>query len=307
MTLADRPLSAVADSTTDPANWALAVVGRTLADHNGVRLRTTDPFALASVTSAGLRRLNFDQTRRAVALAFEQLFAVTRDAGFAHPLRVWSFIPGIHDLPAHPTASPTPDAEVPDRYMAFNAGRFDAMAAFYGSVADLARRVPAASGVGTPPHCDDLVIHLLSHRHPGTQVNNPAQVPAYRYSARYGQLPPCFARATRAPDGSLLISGTAAITGEDSRHQGSLDAQWQLTLANLRRVISADAALPPDTDPLSRLTSVRAYVPQAAHLASVREAAHRSFAGATEVEVVRADLCRRELLVEVEAVASPRP
>src|SRR3954447_23005099 len=138
---------------------------------------------------------------RAIRTAFD-------NSPHRHVVRMWNHIPGIHD---------PLDAEC-DRYMHFNAGRFEAMCEWFGGAGSFPQRVPAASGVGHDGQ--DLIVHALAMREPGTPVENPQQVPAFRYSKRYGPLPPCFARATQIarPAPSLLIAGTAAITGEVSRH-----------------------------------------------------------------------------------------
>src|SRR5204863_3797675 len=134
------------------------------------------------------------------------------------------------------------------RYMVFNAGRFAALrgaGAAPGTGEDVL--LPTATGVGH--HQRDLLVCCLALASPGKPVENPRQVPAYRYSARYGPLPPCFARAMEVvlPSGvrrtgrtpSLLIGGTASVVGEDSLHAGDLGLQFEETCANLRSLIAA--------------------------------------------------------------------
>ena len=79
---------------------------------------------------------------------------------------------------------------------------------------------------------------------PGKPVENPRQRAAYRYSGKYGPLPPCFARATlvpgtRAAERTLLIGGTASVCGEASVHAGDLVAQTAETFRNLDALIRA--------------------------------------------------------------------
>src|SRR6187455_2321525 len=105
------------------------------------------------------------------------------------------------------------------RYMVFNAGRFAALEELHGGRGELERSVASATGVGHKG--EDLHVHCLATRAGGRAVENPRQVPAYRYSTRYGPVPPCFARATEvASYGSrtLLVAGTSAVQGEDSTH-----------------------------------------------------------------------------------------
>jgi len=228
---------------------------------------------------------------RAIRTAFD-------NSPHRHVVRMWNHIPGIHD---------PLDAEC-DRYMHFNAGRFEAMCEWFGGAESFPQRVPAASGVGHDGQ--DLIVHALAMREPGTPVENPQQVPAFRYSKRYGPLPPCFARATRVarPVPSLLIAGTAAITGEISRHLGDLDRQFALTIENLRILIRAGAgagtaANSDAVDPLIRMQQIRIYVLRSDDFLTVGQLARAAFAPAARVELVRADLCRTDLLVEIEGLA----
>ena len=140
--------------------------------------------------------------------------------------------------------------------MVFNAGRFAAFADWFRApqsrsaaqsapVFDRARfhrDIPTATGVGHAG--DDLIIHALASALPGRPIENPRQRAAYRYSRKYGPLPPCFARATLVPgtadsQRSLLIGGTASVCGEASVHADDLVAQTAETFRNLDALICA--------------------------------------------------------------------
>jgi chorismate lyase / 3-hydroxybenzoate synthase len=211
-------------------------------------------------------------------------------------VRIWNHIPGIHD---------PLDAQC-DRYMHFNAGRFAAMCEWFGGADRIPESVPAASGVGHEGQ--DLIVRALATTERGIPVENPRQVPAFRYSKRYGPIPPCFARATRIaiPRPALLIAGTAAITGEASQYLGDLQRQLELTLENLRILIQAGVPeLPASVDPLSKIDCARIYVAQSQDIPVVRDALQNRFGANTgSMEFLRADLCRADLLVEIEGVAT---
>ncbi len=213
-----------------------------------------------------------DLSAAALAAAVAAAFAELLSAGRRHPVRFWNFLPGIND--------PLGDAGQ-TRYMAFNAGR---LAAFDRCPA---ARAATASAVG---HAGpDLHLHCLSADRPGAPVDNPRQVQPHRYSARYGRRPPCFARASRIVIGGrrlLLVGGTASVVGEDSVH-ADLPGQIRETLANLAAVAGP-----------TPLTAVRAY-----HVPYVDPTQLRDMLPPTwAAELVPADVCRPELLVEIEAL-----
>jgi chorismate lyase/3-hydroxybenzoate synthase len=204
----------------------------------------------------------------AVTSAYNRLLA----AGLRHPVRFWNFLPGINE--------PVDDRQ--SRYMAFNAGR---LAAFNDRPV---ARAATASAVGHWGR--DLWVHCLSSDAPATPVDNPRQVQPHRYSARYGPRPPSFARAARLGR-SLFVGGTASVLGEDSVHD-DLDGQVGETLTNLDAVLA-------EAGQAFAWGELRAYyVPSvdSTHLRHLLPAAWR-------VEMVCADLCRPELLVEIEGLA----
>ena len=206
-----------------------------------------------------------------------------------HALRMWNFIPDIQA-----------PMESGDRYMAFNAGRHRAFAERFGDQHRFIAAVPTASGVGVAG--TTLTVNLLDGDEPGVPIENPRQVASYRYSGRYGKRPPCFARAVQA-GALLLIGGTASITGEDSRHADDPEAQTEETLANLTALVIA-AGSPRSMPPLHALRDVRVHVARSTDVPLVRETLVPRLHPETAVELVVASLCRKELLVEIEAVAS---
>jgi chorismate lyase / 3-hydroxybenzoate synthase len=288
-TAADQSLidPAVMADVVEPPGWVLRLLGAPRAE--GVVER--GGLALVSVRAEGVRELDERGTCARVTAAYRSLFAALGRCAARNPVRFWNHIPGLHDRVGPGL----------DRYMAFNAGRFAAMQEWFGGVDQVRRCVATASGIGHSG--DDLVIHCLASVTPGVPVENPRQVPAYLYSKRFGPTPPCFARATVADlagTRTLLVAGTASIRGEESVHIGDLGAQLHETLINMRAVITR--GLEDERAGLERLREVRVYHPRPEDRAWLEDACARAFAGAA-VEVLRADLCRSELLVEIEGVA----
>ncbi len=242
----------------------------------------------------------------AVRTAYGTLRDALRDTGTPHLIRVWNFIPGILE----------PLGDLDHRYMVFNAARHEAYASWYGGSRELEARVATASGVGHGGR--DLLIHGLAAAEPGRPVENPRQVPSFRYSRRWGPLPPSFARATLAAlEGgelpSLLVGGTASVRGEETVHVGDLDRQLEETFRNLATLVQVGrqrCGLDGDEAPearLARYRHLRVYFRREEHRRQVSDAVRLAFRRADTVELARADLCRDELLVEIEGVAELAP
>ena len=272
-----------------PPRWVDELLGSSaLRDtcHGGVDVRTSGPTAHATTRIGDAVHLEAQALRANVASAYRAVIDSLEKIG-RHPARFWNFIPDIGE----------PMVDGLDRYMVFNAGRHDA----YG---DQCGALGTASAVGIKG--SDLFIHCLALGAPGTPVENPRQTPAWQYSARYGPLPPCFSRATiveLAGRRTLLIGGTASVVGEDSQHAGQFDAQVEETLLNLEALVRTAEENQRDAAPLHRLIDLRVYVSSAAQAERVRELLVNRCPRARTIAVALAQVCRRELLVEIEGVA----
>ncbi|MBU2285069.1 MAG: hypothetical protein KKC85_01380, partial [Gammaproteobacteria bacterium] len=139
---------------------------------------------------------------------------------------------------------------------------------------------------------------------------NPRQVSAYRYPPTYGPRSPTFSRAALAGIGggdvALFISGTASIVGHETVHLGDVRAQTEETLRNLGAVIDAANALATTKFDLSAIDCV-VYVRHVSDVDTVRavlgEALGRDAHTLTRAVYLEADICRQDLLVEIEAHA----
>jgi chorismate lyase / 3-hydroxybenzoate synthase len=101
---------------------------------------------------------------------------------------------------------------------------------------------------------------------------------------------PGFARATRAADGTLLISGTASIVGHESRHAGDVREQLEEIVRNLAAL---EARAP-------RLLKV--YLRDSALVDAIEERLREVYPGSAPL-FLAGDICRKELAVEIEAVS----
>ena len=155
---------------------------------------------------------------------------------------------------------------------------------------------PAATAIGHHGPSGRLQVYLLACDQPGERIENPRQVSAWCYPRQYGRTPPSFARAMLLPaQDALAISGTAAVVGHASAHQDDLQAQLEETFVNLEALL-ARGRLAPGFDTHSPL---KAYVRHPADAAQVREFITRRLPG-VPVLLLHGDICRRELLVEID-------
>ncbi len=290
-----------------PPRWAVGLLGATRSIREptsgvGVQRTKDGSFCLATVRVANAASLSASDFQDATTEAYQRLHAAFEEGDARHLVRVWNFIPGILE----------PLDELPQRYMAFNAGRFAAYSGWYAGEQDFKSRVATASGVGHDG-CD-LVIHALAARHRGEPVENPRQVPSYRYSSRYGPRPPCFSRATRVTVATgqppwLLVGGTASVSGEETRNEGDLEAQLDETLRNLEALVdsglSKAAGVTDARGALGCFRHLRVYHVRPGDEGWVHRSVERHFPALEDFAVYRADLCRPGLLVEIEGVAVP--
>ena len=224
--------------------------------------------------------------------AYAALFEVLADSPCPHVLRLWNYLPDINV-----------DDGSGERYRQFNVGR---QQAFIDAQCSAFAGAPAACALGST--AGEFRVALLAGRSAPLAIENPLQVSAYDYPIDYGPRSPTFSRAAVADAGggrrALFISGTASIVGHASVHVGDVRRQTQQTLDHIDALCSEAS---------SRCGAVFAacdlvctiYVRHAEDLPAVRDEFERHVGlaskAATEALYVRADVCRAELLVEIEA------
>jgi chorismate lyase/3-hydroxybenzoate synthase len=293
-----------------PPAWSYRFLGKNADEreftHDRMLVHTLDGTrsTLVSVRVPDAALMDASGFRNATTAAYHEISSLLSDRRDRHLVRVWNLIPGIL----------TPLEPYPQRYMAFNAGRLQAYEDWYRQEDELGKQLPTASGVGHAG--SDLVIHALAWDVAGAPVENPRQIPAYRYSRRYGPSPPCFSRATRLGRAELetavlLIGGTASVVGENTTYDSDLEAQIQETFANLTALIGVGLSDGGNgsilADPLSAFRYLRAYYVSEEHIDPIKRSVHERCTGLQQVEIVEATLCRPDLLVEVEGVACKHP
>jgi chorismate lyase / 3-hydroxybenzoate synthase len=226
--------------------------------------------------------------------AYAGLFDALHTTGFTQLLRVWNYLPRINE-----------EGNAMERYKRFNAGR---QQAFLDAGERAFEGAPAACAIGSAD--GPLRVRFLAGRGVVRHVENPRQVSAYHYPQRYGPRAPTFSRAALAEVGDgrlgLFISGTASIVGHESAHRGDVRAQVRETVANLQALLANASSKSSARWSLRDLQGV-VYVRHAQdHDAVVDElarAAPELGRDAGELVFLHADICRRELDVEIEGHA----
>jgi len=232
--------------------------------------------------------------RERVRQLYEDALRFTWERGYTELVRMWNQVGDIN----------CPNAEGLEIYRDFCFGRAEAFANWEGRF----RQLPAATGIGKLSPGVDLCFIATK---PGRTVylENPRQTPAYKYSPRYGPKSPTFARATFVRgenNGNLFVSGTASILGEDTAHVDDIARQTVETLRNIDVLVGNDNLHRHGVDggeyTVRDLDQVKVYVRDPKHVSVVRDICTLVFPADREIAYFNVDVCRPELLVEIEGV-----
>jgi chorismate lyase/3-hydroxybenzoate synthase len=226
-------------------------------------------------------------------LTYEGYQAILRqlqDSGYPYLWRVWNYFPRINE-----------DQDGLERYRRFCVGRHQALA---DALPDFPFSLPAATAVGTGS--GPLQIMFLAGTRPAQHLGNPRQLNAYEYPSKYGPRSPSFARATFARSESghlLLIAGTASVVGHASRHIDQPGEQTRESIQNLLAVLEhAGSIVEADFLDLPDRAMYKVYVRDADSLFEIRSALQQSPLSSRHLLFLQGDLCRKELLVEIEGL-----
>ena len=227
--------------------------------------------------------------------AYREILGTLDALGYAHLMRVWNYVPEINR-----------DTHGTERYRQFNSGR---QAALLAKGRPLTGNVCAACALGAAVGSPLVVYFLASHTAP-TFIENPRQISAYHYPPQYGVHSPVFSRATvlHEPDGmTLFISGTASIVGHQTIHAGNTAAQTRETLTNIEALLK-EANRVTGSDAFSlRTLACKVYVRHPQDLPVIQAELSAALGPDTHAVYLQADICRRDLSVEIEATAMVAP
>lgn len=186
-------------------------------------------------------------------------------------------------------------------YQEFN----DARSLFYSNT-EWGNGYPAATGIGV--RNGGVMIEFmacnagLEWNYP---IDNPLQVSAHNYSAQVlagnttHKTTPKFERA-RLLNKTIYISGTAAIKGEESIDDNNTLHQAKATMEIMNNLISKGNMPVECNNTFYRL--LRVYIKNCNDITAVQEFMEMQYADA-EKYYLTADICRQELLIEIEGIA----
>jgi chorismate lyase/3-hydroxybenzoate synthase len=256
-------------------------------ERDGLQYAVNEEYLFGVVSeNVAIDSAGFEDRVRAI---YDNIFTVAESEQRPHLLRMWNYFPAMNL-----------ESEGLENYQRFCRSR---SVVFQEHYQDFVYRLPSASAIGTLGGA--FVVYFIAARTAGAHRENPRQLSAYTYPSQYGPRSPSFARATLKRVGeheTFFISGTASIVGHESLHPGDVRAQAEEALRNIEALIESTRR-----DEAARfqgmrdLDNLKVYLRRAADLPLVREVIAQRLEPGAHVLYLQGDICRRELLVEIEA------
>ena len=310
------PFSVLAESPESPA---LVMIEAGFVDSTGIQMEygMAGKVRYCKINSSGYNEYWFagvgsgtrdESTYEKSANAFASLLDAFLELGigFNSVFRQWNYVERIFDFD---------QAENRQRqnYQLFNEIRNE-----YYSKYLTRSGFPAATGIGT--NLNGVTIECMAvtsdSEVTSVAISNPKQLNSYKYdqdvlkgdpqtSGKQNQ-PPQFERARLMTNGNgsrLFISGTASIVGQETIGLNDVEKQTYVTIENIGQLVSEpnlrahypELAVSPD-----KYAYVRVYVKNEDDIPTVKVICGNHF-GEVPMTFVKADICRADLLVEIEA------
>ncbi len=192
------------------------------------------------------------------------------------------------------------------RYQEFNNARTD----FYGNAFDKTG-YPSATGIGM--NQGGIIIEFVAIQSDickSVPINNPSQIAAHTYSENVLAGEGCVLKTTPKFERArylelfekklILISGTASIVGEKTVGVGNPAEQTGVTINNIKQLYSKEVLDKISDLPLNpKYGHARVYLKDKKDFLVIKRT-FRSHFGNLPVVYIKADICRKDLLVEIE-------
>lgn len=235
---------------------------------------------------------------------FDTVFSILERENFQpkHIVRQWNYIESI-------LKNIEVEGKIYQNYQIFNEVRNTYYASYFKKYG-----YPAATGIGM--QYGGLLINLIAFK-PNAQseiipIDNPKQIASYNYHQKIlvgnslnkeNKSAPNFERAkliSSNGSSSLYVSGTASIIGEKTYGINNIEIQTRTTLQNIETLYQQvedreDIHIQPNNQP----KYIRVYLKNGEDLHTVKHICQSHFNN-TPMVFVKADVCRDNLLVEIE-------
>ena len=248
-------------------------------------------FGSVSIAESASRAGQQTPLYEATEQAYREIFSTLDALGYPHLVRIWNYVAQINR-----------DTHGTERYKQFNSARQAAMLAAWRPITG---NVSAACALGAAAG-SPLVAYFLASQSGATSIENPRQISAYHYPPQYGVHTPIFSRAAvhRDSDGlTLFISGTASIVGHQTVHEGDPAAQTRETLTNIEALLQETNRVTRGEEFTLETLAYKVYVRNPSDLPVIQKELHSALGSSVSAIYLHADVCRRDLSVEIEATA----
>lgn len=292
-----EPKESIIDSITNITMTSLQApqtfeVWQGVQGHNSTlndwQIYQNDQYLIASVPHTLLQHLPIDDaTEKAYSMIIEQL----EQWGYPYLIRTWNFFPEI-------TSN---SFGASNNYQLFCSGRTRA----YAAHSLVSQPYPAATVIGSQQQ--DLHIHFIASKTSGIGIENTKQVSAFEYPSSYSEDPPLFSRALLHQNDSqqiLFISGTASITGHNTQFEGDINRQTEVCLDNIQHLLNTAIHEYKFTNvSLSNFSQLKVFIKHPEHLDTIQTHLQGLIGIQTPIVYLQGDMCRSDLLIEIEALA----
>ena len=270
---------------------------------SGVHYTVIEYQGYKAIHGAGLMGHVGDTITEASERAFEMAKAILNQEGLSisNIIRQWNYIEDIAIVE---------DESAPQNYQDFN----DVRARYYDQVT-FDWGYPAATGIGQTT--GGVIIGFIAVSEADNisikPIANPGQIDAHRYSDvvlegnSEEKCTPKFERAklvSIGPKNYFYVSGTASILGEETVHVGDVEQQTLTTIENIKRLFSKEnqdeLGLSFDVAEI-QFSHLRVYVKYQKDIPAVQKVCEAELNCKSSL-YLESDVCREDLLVEIEGV-----
>lgn len=227
---------------------------------------------------------------------YDELFRTGYSLNYKYLCRIWNYFPNINKS----------DINGLERYKSFCYGRavsFDKNCNVIET-----EKFPSATGIGSMSGNVNICF-LSSSINQCKYIENPRQTPAYNYPVAYGPKSPSFARATYYSYGdknfNIYVAGTASIIGHETIFVDDAENQCITALDNIELLISEENLRRYDIKEslnLKDLDCIKIYIRKRSDFPIIKRICERRFSAKASIIYIKADVCRSNLLVEIEGV-----